>query len=418
MTRDIVIIGGGVMGAATACFLARDHGCTVTVLERDPSYARASSALSASSVRQQFSTPVNIALSAWSVAFLRRVGDELTVKGEPPPAIGLVEPGYLYLATEASVDVLSQNHAVQRAAGAEVALLSAHELRQRFPWLNVEGLVAGSLGLSGEGWFDGPALHQAFRRKAIACGARFVAAEAVDFEVDRNGGAEAVTAPGQAPAGMQAAAAGTVLAVRTRDGQRFAAGAVVLAAGAWTAPLAAQLDVGLPVSAKKRDVFVLDSPAAPLAGCPLVIDPSGVWFRPEGRGFIAGAPPRAVEDGGPGDPDEAPLDRVDHALFEAVIWPALAHRVPGFEALRVRSTWAGYYEMNGFDHNGLAGALPGWRNAFTACGFSGHGMQQAPAVGCSLAASIAGASCDAPDLGPLSPARVAQGRPLRERNII
>jgi glycine/D-amino acid oxidase-like deaminating enzyme len=420
MNSDVLIVGGGVMGAAIACFLARDHGLRVTVLERDPLYRRASSALSASSIRQQFSTPVNIALSAWSIAFLRRLQDELSVESEPPPAIGLVEPGYLYLATEAGVEVLSQNHAVQHAAGAEVALLSAHELRQRFPWLNVEGLAAGSLGLRGEGWFDGPALHQAFRRKAIACGVRFVTGEAVDFEVDRPistaAGAGDRQAMGQAAA--DTGTVSTVHAVHTRDGARFAAGAVVLAAGAWTAPLAARLGVHLPVSCKKRDVFVLDSPAAPLARCPLVIDPSGVWFRPEGRGFLAGAPPRALEAGGPGDPDEAPLDQVDHALFDEVIWPALAHRVPGFEALRVRSTWAGYYEMNAFDHNGLAGALPGWRNAFTACGFSGHGMQQAPAVGCALAARIAGAQCNAPDLTPLSPARVAQGRPLRERNVI
>ena len=420
MDSDVLIVGGGVMGAATACFLARDQGLRVTVLERDPLYRRASSALSASSIRQQFSTPVNIALSAWSIAFLRRVQDELSVEGEPPPAIGLVEPGYLYLATEAGVEVLSQNHAVQRAAGAEVALLSARELRQRFPWLNVEGLAAGSLGLRGEGWFDGPALHQAFRRKAMACGARFIAGEAVDFEVDRPLSAAAGASDWQGTEGATAdnGTASTVRAVITCDGQRFTAGAVVLTAGAWTAPLAARLGVDLPVSGKKRDVFVLDSPAAPLAGCPLVIDPSGVWFRPEGRGFLAGAPPRALEAGGRGDPDEPPLEDVDHALFDEVIWPALAHRVPGFEALRVRSTWAGYYEMNGFDHNGLAGALPGWRNVFTACGFSGHGMQQAPAVGCALAARIAGARCDAPDLGPLSPARVAQDRPLRERNVI
>ena len=409
MTPDVLIVGGGVMGAATACFLARDHGLSVTVLERDPLYRRASSALSASSIRQQFSTPVNIALSAWSVAFMRRLEDELSVEGEPPPAIGLVEPGYLYLATEGGAEVLADNHAVQRASGAEVALLSAHELRQRFPWLNAEGLVAGSLGLRGEGWFDGPALHQAFRRKAIACGARFVAAEAVAFETDRGP---------EDRAGQGSRGGCSVKAVITRDGQRFAGGAVLLAAGAWTAPLAAQLGADLPVSGKKRDVFVLDSPAAPLAGCPLVIDPSGVWFRPEGRGFIAGAPPRPAEAGGPGDPDEPPLEAIDHALFDEVIWPALAHRVPAFEALRVRSAWAGYYEMNTFDHNGLAGPLPGWANAYTACGFSGHGMQQAPAVGSALAALIAGGTSTAPSLDELHPRRVADGRKIMERNII
>ena len=388
MQPQVVIVGGGVMGAATACFLARDHGVPVTVIERDPTYARASSALSASSIRQQFSTPVNIALSQWSMGFLRRLGDELAVAGEPP-AIGLVEAGYLYLATPAGAQVLRTHHAVQRAAGADVALLAPEALRQRFPWLAVEDLAFGTLGQSGEGWFDGPALMQAFRRKAIACGARFVAAQATGFQAE----------------GQQ------VRAVQCADGRQLAATAVVLAAGAWTAPLAAQLGVHLPVVAKKRDVFVLDSPAV-LPQCPLVIDPGGVWFRPEGRGFIAGAPPR--DD----TPDEAPLEAIDHAWFDERIWPLLAARVPGFEALRVRSAWAGYYEMNTFDHNGLAGALPGWRNAYTACGFSGHGMQHAPAVGSALAALVAGGRSSAPGLEALSVQRLADGQPLVEHVVI
>lgn len=391
MPSDIVIVGGGVLGAATACFLSRDHGLAVSVLEREPGYTRASSALSASSIRQQFSQPGNIALSQWSLAFLRRVGDELAV-GADRPTIGLVEPGYLYLASAAGAAALRANHAVQRSAGADIALLAPAALQARFPWLAVGDLALGALGLAGEGWFDGPALHQAFRRKAIACGARFVAAEAVGFDSTGD----------------------RVTAVVCRDGRRFDAGAVLLAAGAWSAPLAAALGCALPVAPKKRDVFVLDAPAA-LPGCPLVIDPAGVWFRPEGRVFLAGAPPR---EPWPGDPDEPPLEAVDHALFDELIWPVLAARVPAFEALRVRSAWAGYYEMNAFDHNGLAGALPGWRNAFVACGFSGHGMQQAPAVGSALAARIAGGRSDAPALDALDPGRIAAGRPLRERNVI
>ena len=299
------------MGAATACFLARDHGVQVTVLERDPSYARASSALSASSVRQQFSQTVNIALSQWSVQFLRRIGDELAVDGEQP-AIGLVEPGYLYLATPAREATLRANHAIQREAGAEILLQSPADLRARFPWLAVDDVALGAWGQRGEGWFDGPALAQAFRRKASASGARFTTADAHGFE----------------------AHGGHCRAVVCSEGRRFDADAVVLAAGAWTAPLATMLGFTLPVAPKKRDVFVLDSPAR-LPGCPLVIDPSGVWFRPEGRGFIAGAPPRD------GDPDEPPLDDIDHGLFDDVLWPALAARVPAFEALRVRSAWAG-----------------------------------------------------------------------------
>ncbi|MFM7971466.1 MAG: NAD(P)/FAD-dependent oxidoreductase [Betaproteobacteria bacterium] len=394
---DVLVIGGGVMGAATACFLARDHGCTVTVLERDRLYTRASSALSASSIRQQFSTQANMALSAWSMGFLRRVQSELAVDGQPPLDIGLVEAGYLYLATAQGRAGMANHHALQRSAGADVALLQADELKTRFPWLEVQDLALASLGLSGEGWFDGPGLHQGFVRKAQACGVRFLQAQALDF--DRSSSHE-------------------VQAVLTACGQRLPCGAVVLAAGAWTAPLAARLQGHLPVVPKKRDVFVLDSPAAPLPGCPLVIDPSGVWFRPEGSGFLAGAPPRPEADGGPGDPDEPPLDWIDHALFDEVIWPTLASRVPAFEAMRVRSAWAGYYEMNTFDHNGLVGRLPGWSNVYTACGFSGHGMQQAPAVGCALAASISHVPATGPDIQPFDPLRVVLNQPLLERNII
>ncbi len=377
------------MGAATAFFLGRDHGARALVLERDPTYARASSALSASSIRQQFSTPINIALSQWSLAFLRRIGDELALDGVAPQ-IGLVEAGYLYLAGAAGAQTLRANHGLQRACGADVALLTPDALRVRFPWLNAGDLELGALGESGEGWFDGPALLQAFRRKAMAQGARFVAADAIGFDVR----------------------AERVHAVRCSDGRGFSAEAVVLCAGAWTAPLADRLGLALPVHPSKRDVFVLDSPAR-LPNCPLVIDPSGVWFRPEGRGFIAGAPPRRDAAGA-----EEPLEAIDHALFDDVIWPVLAARVPGFDALRVRSAWAGYYEMNAFDHNGFAGALPGWRNAFTACGFSGHGMQHAPAVGSALAALIAGGASSAPRLDALSVQRLIDARPLVERNVI
>jgi glycine/D-amino acid oxidase-like deaminating enzyme len=383
---DIVIVGGGVMGAATACFLARAHGAAVTVIERDPSYARASSSLSLSSIRQQFSQPVNMALSRWSVEFLRRVADELAVTDDRP-AIGLVEPGYLYLATAAGAATLRRVHAVQRAEGVDVALLSTAELAVRFPWLQVEDLAFGSLGLSGEGWFDGPALHRAFRRKAQACGARFVTAEAVGFGT----------------------AGERVTTARCADGSCVPGDAFVIAAGAWSAPLGAALGFTLPVSAKKRDVFVLETPAE-LPGCPLVIDPSGFWFRTEGRLVLAGGPPRGD------DVADAPLHEIDHGLFDEILWPALAARVPALEALRVRSAWAGYYEMNAFDHNGLAGRLPGWANAFTACGFSGHGMQQSPAVGHSMARLIAG--LDAPLIDALTPQRLMDGRPLIEANVI
>jgi FAD-dependent oxidoreductase domain-containing protein 1 len=379
MKNSVVIVGGGVVGAALAYFLAREQGLCATVLERDPSYRSASSALSASAIRQQFSTPVNIALSQASLALMQPWIGELA----------FVEAGYLYLATESGAATLRGLNAVQRAAGADIRLMDTSALRARWPWLCTGGLALGSWGARGEGWFDGPALHQRLRREAIALGAAFLRAEVTGFEVHGD----------------------RVLAAIDSTGARHAADQLVLAASAWSAPLAAQLGIALPVRAKKRDVFVLDAPAA-LPGCPLLIDPTGVWLRPEGRGFLAGAPPRGQ------DMDDAPLDAIDHGLFDEHIWPTLAARVPAFEALRVRSAWAGYYEMNTFDHNGFVGALPGWRNGFSACGFSGHGMQHALPIGRGLACMIARGHWGPIDLSPLSPERLARRQPLVEVNII
>ncbi len=379
MLMNVLIVGGGVIGCAAAYFLARGQVARVTLLERDPSYREASSALSASSIRQQFSTPLNIALSRASLELMQTWRSEL----------GFVEAGYLYLATEAGADTLTQQNALQRAAGADIRLLDRAALRARWPWLALDDIALGSWGARGEGWFDGPALHAALRRDAKALGARFIHADVAAFDVHGSDVRAAIDA----------------------QGTRHACDALLLAAGAWTAPLAAQFGVALPVRARKRDVFVLDSPAA-LPGCPLLIDPSGVWLRPEGNGFLSGAPPRGD------DIDDAPLDQIDHAQFEEQLWPTLAARIPSFESLRMRSAWAGYYEMNTFDRNGLVGALPGWRNAHCACGFSGHGMQHALAIGRGVAAFIERGQWGSIDLAPLTPTRIAQAAPLVEANII
>jgi glycine/D-amino acid oxidase-like deaminating enzyme len=390
----VVIIGGGVMGAATASFLASRFGIRATVLERDASYANASSALSVCAIRQQFSTEINIRISQESLLFYREIGERLAV-GTDRPNIGLVEPGYLYLATEAGARVLEENQALQTQCGAAVALLSPAELSARFPWLSTDLISLGSLGLSsersGEGWFDGYSALQAFRQHAIARGARFVEAEAVDF--DRHDG--------------------VVQSVITAGGDRVAADAVLIAAGAWSSPVAATLGFDLPIRARKRDVFSLQAPG-PLPGCPLVIDPSGFWFRPDGDTgqFLCGSPPRGV------DIDDAPLDQVDHGLFDEWLWPRLAVRVPQFDELRVTGSWAGYYEYNTFDQNGLVGRLPGTDNVFVAAGFSGHGLQQAPAVGLGMAELIATGAYGVLDLSPLGLERIAANAPLVERNVI
>jgi len=378
--RHIVIIGGGVIGSAIAAFLGeRGAADGVMIIERDPSYRRASSALSTSSIRQQFSTALNIELSRAGIAFLRTVRD----------AVGLVEPGYLYLASEAGRDTLARQHAVQRRCGAPVALLSANELQRRFPWLDTAGLALGSLGLSGEGWFDGYGLLQLLRRRAIEAGARYMIDEAVGFE---SGGSR-------------------IAAVRLAGGDKLRCDIAVNAAGPWAARVAEWAGIDLPVRPRRRSVYVFDCRDRP-AGFPLTIDPSGLWFRPEGAYTICGMPSPSGAD-----PDEPPLE-LEHERWEPELWPALARRVPAFAAVKLIGGWAGYYDYNTFDQNAVVGPTPGIDNLILANGFSGHGLQHAPAVGRGIAEWLTAGRYVSLDLSPLGYERIAKGQPLREDNII
>jgi len=377
---SVLIIGGGAIGSAVAAYLSAAPAWRgqITVLERDPSYARASSALSAASIRQQFSTPLNIALSQYGLELIRGLGAQA----------GLVEQGYLYLATAAGADSLRQLNALQRGMGSDIVLMEPAQLQARWPWLATQDLTLGSWGRSGEGWFDGWGLLQHFKQRAQAQGVQYLRDEALALERD---------------------AGGAMRGVRTASGL-LQADRYVLACGAWSGGLAATAGLTVPVSAKRRSVYGFRSPAqAPQ--CPLVIDPSGLWFRPEGEGqFICGGTP--LDDG-----DDLPLDP-EADLFEERLWPALAQRVPGFESLRPERAWAGYYEMNSFDHNGLVGALAECPDLLLACGFSGHGLQHAPGVGRGVAELLAHGRYQSLDLGPLSPQRIAAGRPYLELNVI
>jgi len=378
--RRIVIIGGGIIGSAIAAFLGeRQTADGILIVERDPSYRRASSALSTSSIRQQFSVPINVALSQAGIVFLRSVASE----------VGLVEPGYLYLASEDGRAALARQHAVQRRCGAPVALLSPGELARRFPWLDTAGLALGSLGLGGEGWFDGYGLLQLLRRRAQAAGARYVTDEALGFDLQGD----------------------RIAAVRLAKGEPLPCDLVVNAAGPWAATVAAWAGIDLPVRPRRRSVYVVDCRERP-ARFPLTIDPCGLWFRPEGAYTICGMP---AADGI--DPDEPPLE-VEYDRFEPEIWPALARRVPAFAAVKLVGGWAGYYDYNTFDQNGIVGPAPGLDNLLLANGFSGHGLQQAPAVGRGVAEWIAEGHYVSLDLSPLGYERIAERRPLREDNII
>jgi glycine/D-amino acid oxidase-like deaminating enzyme len=387
MRTEVAIIGGGIMGSALAYWLTRlDRAVSVTVVERDPSYMTASSALSAGSIRQQFTTVVNIRISQASLEFLRRAGDLLAVEGESPQ-IDLNEGGYLCLADAAGAPALRAAHAIQLGLGSDIVWLDRPRLAARFPWLEVSDLVGGTLGLSGEGWFDGYALLTAFARKARSQGADYRRGEVTGIEVEDR----------------------RVTRLRLADGVAIECGWAVNAAGPWARPIARLAGIELPVRARRRSVYVIAC-RAPLEGFPLLVDSCGVWIRPEGRRFIAGLSPRI-------DPDDAPLEP-DYGAFEAELWPALMHRVPGFEAARLERAWAGYYEVNVFDHNAIVGPHPSIANLLFMNGFSGHGLQQAPIVGLGIAELILHGRFVSLDLSDLSFERVLENRPLLELNVI
>lgn len=380
---DVVIVGGAVVGSAAAYFLARAGGASVLVLERDPAYVNCATTRSLASIRHQFSTPENIRLSMFGTAFIRSALQELDSD------VSFREGGYLFLSTTEGWPVLQENHATQRAEGADVALLQPAELQARFPWLAVDDLAAGSLGLSGEGWLDGHALMHGFRRKAIALGAEYRKAEGVAFECD----------------------GGRVSAVQLADGSRIACGFAINSAGTSAAALARSAGVALPVESRKRCVFHFRSPAQ-LGPCPLVIDPTGLYFRPEGEGFLCGIAPPQAED--PECQDfEVPLE-----WWEERLWPALAQRVPGFEAARLVSAWAGHYDVNTLDANVVLGPHPKLPNLLFANGFSGHGLQHSPGIGRALAELVLHGGFRTLDLSRLGWARVLANQPLRERNVV
>jgi glycine/D-amino acid oxidase-like deaminating enzyme len=381
---DVVIAGGGVMGSACAYFLHTNlefHG-SITVVEPDSTYVNAASTRSASSIRQQFSTPINIALSAFGLEFLRDASLRATV--------GLVESSYLYLATNAGRSTLEQRTAIQRASGVPVALHDAERLARRYPWLQTSDLAAGSDTVGVEGWFDGYALLSALRAANERGGVSYVRDRVLGFEQSH---------------------AGRIVAATLQQHGRLSCTNAVIAAGTRCRDLGSTLGLDLPVFARKRTVFVFSCPTA-VPGCPLVIDPTGLWLRPEGDRFLCGVPADP-------DPDVSPDDfEVDHGLFERIAWPILAHRVPAFEAVRVTSAWAGHYDYNVFDQNAFVGPVPGIPNLQLAAGFSGHGLQHAPGVGRGLAEQIIFGEYRSLDLTSLSYARLPKGAPLRESNVI
>lgn len=382
-TGTVAIIGGAIVGSCTAYFL-RELGFRgrILVLERDASYARSSTALSAASIRTQFGCPVNVQMSLFGAAFLR----ELRQRFGEDADIGRVERGYLVLGGRGTAESRRAGAAMQVEQGAAIDVMTPARLAERFPWLNVEDLDIGTFGLRDEGWFDAWSLLQLVRAGARRLGAEYLDATATDIEMR----------------------GGRVVAVRTAQGDTIPADWCVMAAGPASGALMRRHGLLLPVEPRKRTVFALRA-LLEVTDMPMLFDTSGAWIRPEGKGFIAGiAPPEEA------DPDATDDFTPAHEQFEDTLWPVLAHRIPALEQLRVERAWAGHYEVNTLDHNGVIGPHDEVPNLILATGFSGHGLQHAPATGRGVAEWILHGGYRSIDLSPLGYARVRAGEPLRE----
>ncbi len=388
-TSDVVIIGGGVIGSAIAYFLmaSDDFDGTVTVVERDPTYENAATSRSVGGIRQQFSTPENILMSEFGAAFVRNADAHLAIDGAPLH-LPFVENGYLFLATDAGMSVLRDNHKIQSSFGASIALLDPEALSRRFPWLNVAGLAGGTHGERNEGWTDPYRLMQAFRAKAIALGAVYRKDEAVAL----------------ARAGRR------VVAIELASGERLTPDIVVSAAG-WHVPkVAAMAGIALDVRPRKRQVFVF-SCREKLDRLPLTIDPTGVYVRPEGATYLSGVSPTAERD-----PDSTDFE-IEYDLFEEIVWPTLAERIPAFEAIKLERAWAGHYDYNLLDQNAILGPHPDIDNLLFATGFSGHGLQQSPATGRAIAELVIYGEYRSIDLRRFGFARMLRHEPVTELNV-
>ena len=394
-TYDVVIIGGAIMGSSTAWFLSdnKDFGGKVLVVEKDSNYEFCSTAHTNSCIRQQFSNELNVRISQFAADFIHNLKDYMA--GEDwVPELRIQNFGYLYLAQDAAfAEVLRDNQQVQRAAGAETELLSASEIKARYPFYAVDDILLGSINRRDEGYWEGSAVFDSFRRQARARGVEYIENEVV-----------AIT---RSPDGSK------VDSVTLATGEVIACGQVVNATGPRGARTAALAGLEIPVEPRKRFTWIFSAERPLDQDLPLTIDPSGVHVRENGGGtYLAG---------GHSEVDPA-VDfddfHMDHSLWETHIWPVLAQRIPQFEAIKVTHEWAGHYAYNTLDHNAILGPHTEVSNFIFLNGFSGHGLQQSPAMGRGAAELITYGAFQTLDLTPFGYERVARSQPIVERAVI
>jgi glycine/D-amino acid oxidase-like deaminating enzyme len=387
MKFDIAIAGGGVIGSSIAYHLTKSgRAGRVAVIEPDPTYEFASTPRSAGGIRRLFTLPENIQMSAFSLDFYLQFDELTAVDGETTP-LSLKRQGYLFLYPEEKRDVVRKDYETQRTLSCPVELLDRDGIQARFPSLGLDDIAIG-VHSPEDGWMDPYSAVRGFRRKAQAQGAQYIADRVVGVELS----------------GKRAAA------FRLEKGGRLAADVFINAAGAWAIEICRGIGMPLPIEPLRRLVFYFESQHK-LEPLSLTKDLSGLFVRPEGAGYIAGVPNMA-------EPVGINFE-VDYAYFDDVVWPLLAKRVPAFEAIKMKRGWAGMYDQNRFDGNLMLGPWEGAiENFHVAVGFSGHGLQQAPAVGAAISELVLDGRFSTIDLTRLKYGRLQDGKPLREQGII
>jgi len=392
---DIVIVGGAIMGSALAWFLtdSAEFSGRVLVVERDMSFAACSTAHTNSCMRQQFSTELNVRISQFAADFVKNLRRYMGGDGRVPE-LAIRNFGYLYLADgPALAATLRANHAVQLRAGAGTELLSPREIAARFPFLVLDDIVLGSINTVDEGYFDGATLCDWLRRQARERGVEYVENE--------------VVAIGRSASGDR------IERITLTSGEVIACGHLVNATGPRAGAFARLAGIDLPVEPRKRFTWIFKAERPLDRPLPLTVDPAGIHVHDNGGGtYLCGAHPDP-------DPAVAPDDfAMDHGIWENHVWPILAARIPQFEAIRVQTEWAGHYAMNTLDQNAIVGPHPEIPNFHFINGFSGHGLQQAPAMGRGLAEWLIHGEYRTLDLTPFGYDRVISGTPLRETAVI
>lgn len=385
---DLVIIGGGVMGSSIAYHLAHDgFQGRIAVFEKDPTYERSSTVLSVGGIRRQFSTEVNIRICQYSLSFFREFGERMEVEGERPE-IDFKPRGYLFLGNEKNWPLLVKHQAFQRSLGVETQLLNLDETLRLIPDLSPEDLVGSSFS-SGDGYMDPHTVLQGFVRKAKHLGVTYIPQEVVGILRKGN----------------------RLEGVKTKDGTIYSSPFIVNAAGPFAGDVGRMAGIEVPVVPVRRMVYLVKPPRLFDYDLPLTIDPSGVYFLHEtGKQILTG---KSRKEEPPGFNYEW-----DRSYFQEAIWPSLAHRIPLFNELKVVSGWAGLYEINQWDFNGIIGEHSEVKGFYMAVGFSGHGFQQAPAVGKAISELIRLGRYETVDVSALCYERILRGEKVLEEEVI